>query len=187
MNLLAKFEELEATLLNDQHRSQLRLHSGVPFIMLVYEPDEERKSRALQTRLRDKLNARELHVIEYELNTFIFEHYAKKNQLEQVFKIDQDPTRRDELKRMIASVYEKQLVQDIKEKAQELNSHPDKNIIFLTSVASIYPFARVSNLLTDLENHVLVPLVVFYPGGEVDGKLSFLNREAHIGYRARII
>jgi len=57
----------------------------------------------------------------------------------------------------------------------------------LTSVASIYPFARVSNLLTDLENHVLVPLVVFYPGGEVDGKLSFLNREAHIGYRARII
>ena len=155
--------------------------------MLVYEPDEERKSRALQTRLRDKLNARQLQVVEYELNTFIFEHYANKNQLEQVFKIDQDPTRRDELKRMIASVYEKQLVQDIKEKAQELNSHPDKNIIFLTSVASIYPFARVSNLLTDLENHVLVPLVVFYPGGEVDGKLSFLNREAHIGYRARII
>lgn len=187
MSLSAKFEELEAILLDDQHRSQLRLHSGVPFIMLVYDPYEERKSRAYQTRLRDKLNARQLPVTEYELNTFIFEHYAKKNQIERVFKIDRDPDRRDELKRMIASVYEKQLVQEIRQKAAELNNHPDRNIIFLTSVASIYPFARVSNLLTDLENHVLVPLIVFYPGEEVDGKLSFLNREAHIGYRARII
>lgn len=78
MSLSAKFEELEAILLDDQHRSQLRLHSGVPFIMLVYDPYEERKSRAYQTRLRDKLNARQLPVTEYELNTFIFEYYAKR-------------------------------------------------------------------------------------------------------------
>ena len=187
MNLPAKFDELEALLLNDQHRTQLRLHSGVPFIILVYDPQDERKSRARQTLLRDKLNARGLKVKEYELNAFIFDHYAQKNQLDRIFDIDRDPNRRDELKRMIASVYEKQLVEDIKREVVELNNSPDQNIIFLTSVASMYPFARVSNLLADLENHVLVPLIVFYPGSDVDGKLSFLNRDVHIGYRARII
>ncbi|RMF03976.1 MAG: DUF1788 domain-containing protein [Chloroflexi bacterium] len=187
MNLSAKFEELETLLLNDQHRSQLRLHSGVPFIILVYDPRDEHKSRALQIQLREKLNARQLKVTEYKLNAFIFDYYAGKNQLDRIFELDRDPARRDELQRMIAGVYEKQLVEKIKSEAAELNNNPDRNIIFLTSVVSIYPFARVSNLLTDLENHVLVPLVVFYPGGEVDGKLSFLNREAHVGYRARIL
>jgi hypothetical protein len=187
MNLPAKFEELETLLLDDQHRAQLRLHSGVPFIILVYDPRDERKSRAFQTQLREKLNARQLKVKEYELNTFIFDYYAEKNQLERIFEIDRDPDRRDELKRMIAGVYEKQLVDDIKAEVAELNNDPNQNVIFLTSVASMYPFARVSNLLADLENHVLVPLIVFYPGSEVDGKLSFLNREPHVGYRARII
>jgi hypothetical protein len=63
----------------------------------------------------------------------------------------------------------------------------DNGVIFLSGVATMYPFARVSNLLTDLENKVHVPLVVFYPGSEENNKLSFLNREQHIGYRAQRI
>lgn len=187
MSLSAKFEELEALLLDNESRAQLRLHSGVPFIILVYDPVDERKSRALQTQLREKLNARQLTVKEYELAAFIYDYYDQKDQLERIFEIDRDPDRRDELQRMISGAYEKQLVSDIKTEVAELNENPNKNLVFLTSVASMYPFARVSNLLADLENEVRVPLIIFYPGSEVDGKLSFLNREPHIGYRARVI
>ena len=183
MNLSAKFNELETMLLEQRHL--LGLHSGVPFVILVYDPHEERRCRARQIDLREKLESRGVHVIEHELNNFIFDYYANKGQLEHIFELDRDPVRREELRQMIAGVYEKELrdriLDDVKDAA------PNNSVIFLTGVASIYPFARVSNLLTELENRVKVPLVVFYPGSERDGKLSFLNQEPHVGYRARRI
>jgi len=183
MSLHDKFNELETMLLEQRHL--LGLHSGVPFIILVYDPHEERRCRARQIELREKLEARGVHVIEHELNNFIFDYYADKGQLERIFDLDRDPARREELGQMIAGVYEKELIDRILEGVKDADSN--RNVIFLTGVASMYPFARVSNLLTALENRVQVPLVVFYPGSERDGRLSFLDQEPHVGYRARRI
>lgn len=183
MSLLDKFNELETMLL--EQRRLLGLHSGVPFVILVYDPGEERHCRARQIELREKLEFNGIHVIEHELNNFIFDYYAKKGQIERIFELDRNPSRREELRQMIAGVYEKELVARIVDGVKDAD--PDHSVIFLTGVASIYPFARVSNLLDALENQVKVPLVVFYPGSERDGKLSFLNQEPHVGYRARRI
>ncbi len=180
-DLPAKFKELEIILLEQRHL--LSLHSGVPFIILVYDPTEERFCQGCQNDLREKLEAREVRVITLELNNFIFEYYKEKGQLERIFELDRDPKYRAELRQMIAGVYEQELVKQIQKEIKEAN--PDYSVIFLSGVASMYPFARVSNLLTALENRVKVPLVVFYPGSEQDGKLSFLNQEPHLGYRAR--
>jgi hypothetical protein len=50
---------------------------------------------------------------------------------------------------------------------------------------------RISNLLENLENQVKVPLVVFYPGEELDSEMRFLCLEnadgPHTKYRARRI
>ncbi len=183
MDLPDKFNELERMLLEQRHL--LGLHTGVPFIILVYDPPKERACRARQLELAEKLQARNIRVIPCELNNFIFDYYAGKGQLERIFDLDRDPKQRDELRQMIAGIYEKELVGRIQDDTE--TADPDNSVIFLSGVASMYPFARVSNLLTALENQVKVPLVVFYPGSEQDGKLSFLNQEPHIGYRARRI
>ena len=183
MDLSPKFLELETLLLEQRHL--LSLHSGVPFILLVYDPEDEHWCQARQVELQEKLRFKGLDVIEHRLNTFIFEYYEQKGQLERIFELDRDPARRDELRQMISTAYERELVKRIEDNAHQADL--ERSVIFLTGVASIYPFARISNLLNTLENRVKVPLVVFYPGSERDGKLSFLNQEPHVGYRARRI
>jgi hypothetical protein len=184
MSLSDKFNELER-LLRDEQRHALAMHTGVPFILLIYDPHKEKECRARQIHLREKLQMRGLEVVEIELTNFIFDYYEERGQLERIFELDRDADKRDELRRMIAGKYEKLLVDRVQERVEGLDR--DRGVIFLTGVASMYPFARVSNLLTELENKVRVPLVVFYPGSELNGKLSFLNREPHIGYRAHRI
>ena len=76
MSLLDKFNELETMLLGQ--RRLLGLHSGVPFVILVYDPTEERRCRARQIELREKLEFNGIHVIEHELNNFIFDSFLEK-------------------------------------------------------------------------------------------------------------
>lgn len=177
MSLRAKFNELEDRLLNE--RDKLDIHIGVPFILLIYPPSMEHECRARQIELKEKLEARGLDVIEHELSTFIFDHYEEEGILDDILRLDRE--RPDELRRMIAQEYEPKLRDRILETAGKAD---ENSVIFLTRVATMYPFARVSNLLADLENEVHVPLVVFYPGYEQDGQLSFLGIEPHVGYRA---
>ncbi len=184
MSLSAKFNELERLLL-EENSYALGRHLGVPFLLLVYDPHKEKECRARQIHLRDKLQMRGRQVVELELSNFILDYYEQKGQLERIFELDRDPEKRDELRRMLAGIYEKRLLNEVLEQVESADDR--SGVVFLTGVASMYPFARVSNLLTDLENKITIPMVVFYPGSEVDGKLSFLNREPHIGYRARRI
>ena len=91
--------------------------------------------------------------------------------------------------RDLARNYRPALAQHIIQTAETLE---DQDVVlFLTHVAHLYPFVRVSNLLEDLENRVKMPLVIFYPGEELDGELRFLCLEntdgPHTKYRARRI
>lgn len=180
--LVEKFRNLERMLLHERHL--LSVGSGVPFITLVYPPEKEREARDRQEELMAKLRARNIPIVEHRLDTFIFEYYEKRfaSGLERIFKLErEDP---DALRRMISGIYERELVRrilDTKDRAA-----PD-GALFLTGVATMYPFGRVSNVLAELENKITPPLVVFYPGSYQDGQLSFLNLERHTGYRARII
>src|SRR5258706_13754297 len=76
MTLLPRFRELERALLHDRHL--LAVHSGVPFLVLVYPPEQERLCRELQAELMEKLRARGTPVIEHRLDTFIFDYYEQR-------------------------------------------------------------------------------------------------------------
>lgn len=182
--LQEKFRELERVLLHERHL--LSVSSGVPFVLLVYSVSEERLCHDLREDLMAKLRARHVPVLEHRLDTFIFDYYEKRFEkrggVQRIFELERtDP---DALQRMIAGVYERELVKRILDTKDRVSPN---GVLFLTGVATMYPFGRVSNVLMELENKVIVPLVVFYPGTYRDGQLSFLDLEPHKGYRARII
>jgi hypothetical protein len=184
-SLIEKFTELEKLILGQ--RQTLHLHAGVPFVLLVYHPDEERRCREEQAHLQTKLADAGLTVREISVETFIFDHYAEIGLLDKIF--DKEPTQPESVYRDLARHYRPALVEHIIQAAEELADQDA--VLLLTQTAHLYPFVRVSNLLEDLENRVKLPLVVFYPGEELDGELRFLCLEnsdgPHTKYRARRI
>lgn len=184
-SLVDKFAELEKLLLNQRHT--LALHTGVPFVLLIYDPHAERRCREEQTHLMTKLEDAGLTVREIPVETFIFDHYAEIGLLDKIF--EKEPTHPGDVYRDLAKNYRPALAQHIRQVAEELDGQDA--VLFLTRVAHLYPFVRVSNLLEDLENWVKLPLVIFYPGEELDGELRFLCLEnadgPHTKYRARRI
>lgn len=184
-SLVDKFAELEKLLLH--HRQTLALHAGVPFVLLIYDPAEERHCREEQAHLTTKLRDAGLAVHEISLETFIFDHYAGLGLLDKAF--EKEHTQPEAVYRDLARNYRPALARHIVQAAEGLADQDA--VLFLTQVAHLYPFVRVSNLLEDLENQVRLPLVVFYPGQELDGELRFLGLEnadgPHTKYRARRI
>jgi hypothetical protein len=182
-SLIEKFADLEKLLLNERHT--LALHAGVPFVLLIYDPHAERRCRGEQAHLMAKLADAGLVVREIPLATFIFDHYAQIGLLDKVFQ--KERTQPGDVYRDLAKNYRPVLVQHIADAAEALAGQDA--VLFLTQVAHLYPFVRVSNLLQDLENRVKLPLVIFYPGEELDGELRFLCLEnadgPHTKYRAR--
>lgn len=186
-SLVDKFQELERLILD--HRETLALHAGVPFVLLVYDPRDERRCRDEQQHLKTKFEDRGLQIREIALDTFIFDHYAEIGLLEKVFEREGEEP--GSVYRDLAKHYRPALTRHIVETATALEKNHEDAVLFLTKVAHLYPFVRVSNLLDDLENQVKLPVVVFYPGEELDSEIRFLclkNADGpHTKYRARRI
>ena len=77
MKLQEKFEFLEDLLLNK--RESIGLHTGVPFIMLVYDPKKEIECGEEIKNTEEKLISRNLNVLTLPINKFIFEYLKKNN------------------------------------------------------------------------------------------------------------
>ncbi len=58
MQLQEKFDQLEDLLLN--HRESIGIHNGVPFIMLIYNPETEIDCRKKIKNLQEKLESKNL-------------------------------------------------------------------------------------------------------------------------------
>jgi hypothetical protein len=187
--LREKFQELERVLLHERHL--LSISSGVPFVLLVYPPVDERECRDRREDLMAKMRTRQMPVVEHKIDTFIFDYYetrlAKRGGLQALFDLER--SNRNDLQRMVTGIYEPELVARVLETVRETERRVgDNGSVFLTGVATMYPFGRVSNLLKALENKIRLPFVVFYPGSYRDGMLAFLDLgELHPGYRARVI
>lgn len=167
MHLNEKFIELEELLL--KRRETIGTHTGVPFILLIYSPEEKKNCQKQFKNLCNKLKDKEVPFENITLSTFIFKAIEQVVSLDEVFNIEkEDP---DSLNRELSGIIKEQLINLILDISKNT---PDK-IIFLTQVSALYPFVRVSNLLTDLENKIKNPFIVFYPGTQEEENLYFLN------------
>lgn len=180
MLLQDKFNQLEDLLLN--HRESIGIHNGVPFIMLIYSPENEIECRKKIENIAEKLESKNLNVLSIPINIAIFDYLKKEGILDQIIEFDKDSPKevREELFNRCKFFLKDYIINDIQ------SISPD--IVLVTNVAGLYPYYRVSNLLTSLEKDVKVPFVVFYPGDVKDDKLFFMGEvESNEYYRAQII
>lgn len=180
MSLQNKFDQLEDLLLN--HRESIGLHNGVPFLMVIYNAEKELECRKCIQNIKEKLESRSLQVLNIPINLMIFDNLEKEGHLEDIFDYDEDQPL--EVRKELYGRCKLVLKPFILDKMEENLS----DIVFLTNVAGLYPYYRISNLLTSLEKEITIPFVVFYPGEIKDDKLYFMGElESNEYYRAQRI
>jgi len=176
--LQEKFEELSKLLIH--HRDDLAQGTGVPFVRLIYRPDEERECRRLTTVLRERLERVGLALDEVRCGEFVFKHYLQKGQIEMRLKTAEAAPRQasDEIGRRAEAL----LLEEIISRASKAT--PTSNVI-LSETGLLYPFAHLAGILQGCENRVHIPLVVLYPATITDDKILFMGQRETGYYRTR--
>lgn len=179
--LLDKFEEMERWLLRD--RALLAQSTGVPFIRLVYRPDEEADCVRRRELLRRTLEGRGIKVQTVSCRDVIFAHYERRGRLEQLFQLES--TDGPELSDNIAGHAAQELTTRLMQAIESLGSD---GAVFLTDVAFLYPYLHLGPILDNCTNYIQPPmaLAVFYPGEvNLENRLMFLGVRPTSYYRTR--
>ena len=176
--LQEKFEELCELLIH--HRESLAQGTGVPFVRLIYRPDEERECRRLTEVLRERLKNAGLTSHEIKCGELPFKYYVQKGQLELRLKTaEADPKpASDEMGKRA----EAELLSAIISYADKAG--PSGNII-ISETAMLYPFAHLSGVLAGCENKVNIPLVILYPAIITEDRILFVGKRETGYYRTR--
>jgi len=175
-----KFDELTELLLS--HRDSLAQGTGVPFVRLLYHPDEELETRELTQLLTQKLTKAGYLPAEIRCGEYPFKYYQKKKLLEVRLKsAEQYPS--ESVEEMGRHAEEELLAEIIR----QAESATDKTILLLTETGLLYPFAQLSGILSGCENKVHVPLVILYPATVDEGRILFMGRREPGYYRTRDI
>ena len=176
-----KFEELEDLLLH--HRGTLAQNTGVPFVRLVYRPEEEVECLRRRELLERALRREGIAVETVSCRGAIFAHYERRGRLNQLFELER--TEGERLSASIARHARQELTDQLLSAAERLNSD---GVIFLVDVAFVYPYLHLTPILDDCINRITPPmaLALFYPGEvDVDGRLLFLGVRPSGYYRTR--
>lgn len=176
-----KFDELEDLLIH--HRRTLAQNTGVPFIRLIYRPEDEVTCRRLQRSLARTLERDGVPVSAVSCRGIIFAHYERRSRLEKLFDLDQSGE--TGLSVNISRHARKELEQLLMDTADRLGRD---GVIFLEDVAFLYPYLQLSPVLETCTNHIRAPmaLTIFYPGEvDVNGRLLFLGKRPSGYYRTR--
>jgi len=176
-----KFEELEDLLLH--HRATLAQNTGVPFIRLIYRPEEEAECRRRRELLERTLKREGIAVQAVSCRGVIFAHYERRGRLDQLFELEK--TEAGRLNASIAKHARQELGARLLAAAERMNGD---GVIFLVDAAFVYPYLHLAPILDDCVNRITPPmaLALFYPGEvDVDGRLLFLGVRPSGYYRTR--
>lgn len=176
-----KFDLLENLLLH--HRDTLAQNTGVPFLRLVYRPDEEEACRHQCETLTRVLESKGTRVETVSCKGVMFAHYERRGRLEGL--IDLERTDPEWLQKNIGPHARGEVVDRLLQGAERLGGD---GVLFVVDTAFAYPYLSLAGVLHDVTNRIQPPmaLVLFYPGEEnADGQLLLLGRRPSGTYRTR--
>lgn len=174
-----KFTELEEILL--QGYDSIGRRVGVPFIVLIYPPDEELTCRREIENLRTKLTSRGLTVRSLNAARLLLEKLREDGVLEEAITAEKEnPSQVPNLSGFF--------LRALRVRIEELAALPgERPVIFLERVGSFYRLASVRTLQEQLVGRIRVPLVIFVPADDRNGQYLLLGLEKTEKYRAQYI
>lgn len=175
----SKFKELEGLLVSGG-AEQIRARRGVPFIALLYPPQEELQVRSRIDALKRRLETVGWNIQSFQPEPILFKFLESKGKLKDVFEAErQDP---EQLRsRMAFDLFVKHL-------AELGKDFMPKAAIFVRRAGGFYPHVNIYSLQEQLVNKVKKTTVFFVPAIETEGPAyKFLGEVKTQKYRGHYI
>ena len=153
---------------------------GIPFFIVQYTPEEEKEAlrqfKLLVNRFSaNKLSAEFISLTKILKETLIDLIGVNESTLEEKLKELENRQNRTELAQTLAD--QNNMPQKVSEiLIKMLKNKPKNHIAILLRTGSLYPFVRISSILSRLENEIKCILVITYPSnivGEMLGAKTF--------------
>jgi len=174
-----KFKELEELLVSGG-AEQIKARRGVPFIILLYPPDEELQVRSRIDTLKRKLETAGWDIQTFQPEPILFKFLESKGKLKDVFEAErQDP---QQLRSKMASDL---FVNHLADLGKDFNP---RTAIFIRRAGGFYPNVNIHSLQEQLVNKVKKTTVFFIPAIETEGQeYIFLGKVRTQKYRGYYI
>ena len=170
---MANINELLDKLKNKFTEEKLSTNKGlgneVGIYIFSYNPEDEMAVRYFLSKI---VNDKAFHAVVYDLYDIFIDYLNERKLLDRVSALEE---------RSGKDVVEKQLKSLIPQKLfiekMRYDNHQHGDIVIISGVGKIYPFARIHTMLENIADEFKdVPVVVFYPG-DYDGKtLTLFNQ-----------
>lgn len=166
----SKFAELRIRLIDP------RDHKGA--LLFVYDPEEEHPFRRRYELMVKEMEAAGVPHRRIPLHRLPFEVLEERKLLEKAFQLEfSNPSG---LRQNLAGLLHRRLVERISEAAKQDSGA----VLLLERTAALYPWVSYSAILDEIENHVVNPLLLPFPGYEEGPLLRFLGEKDGYNYRA---
>ncbi len=177
--LNSKFKELEGLLVSGG-AEQIRARQGVPFITLLYSPEEELEVHSRIDALKRRLETADWNIQSFQPEPILFRFLESKGKLKDVFESErQDPQQLRS--KMAFDLFVKHLAEMGKDFAP-------KTAIFIRRAGGFYPHVNIYSLQEQLVNKIKKTTVFFIPATETEGpEYIFLGEVRTQKYRGHYI
>jgi len=174
-----KFKELETLLMTGGHE-QTCIRTGVPFIVLLYPPEEEIQVRDRMETLKKKLELEGWNIRYFEPEPLLFEFLELKGKSKEAFEAERRD--HDQLRSNIAADL---LVKRLTEIGKEAIA---KHALFIRRAGGFYPHVNIHSFQERLSGNVKMTTVFFIPAVETEGNhYLFMGKEKTLKYRGHYI
>ena len=156
-----------------------RTVSGAQRVMLlIYDKDDERRLRARMAEFEIKTRNAGYSWLQHDCTATFSSWLADAEYKDQYFEYPKD------LDLKIEGEFKNHVVAGLRE---ALRSSDDNTVVALTGVASLYGFARISEIIRAVEPDIMGRLIVFFPGTKEGSNYRLLDARDGWNYLANSI
>lgn len=187
-SLQQHLSDLEDVLALPDPREKLSTYHDMPYVIFLYDPADEfelrREATMLGTRLEQR-GKRPPRVI--SLAQCLDAAMKSQRPLEEWFQAEREQGTATVVDTIHSVLSDYMPLVDLVASQLPRDGDARFDTVFIMRTGSLFPMYRTFSLLEQLKGRVDVPTVLFYPGTEVDGGLSFMGvLQPEHNYRPKI-
>lgn len=180
-------QSLEPVLELADPRPRISAYHDMPYAIFRYDPEAEFELRKQVTLLETRLSQKGKHITRILLSDCLDEAMRSQRPLEEWFAAEREQGVETVVETVHSVLSEYEPLVELVAKRMPPGPDPLLDLVFILRTGALFPVYRTFSLLEQLKGRVLTPTVLFYPGTEVDGGLSFMGvLQPEHNYRPKI-